>query len=383
MHECSFCSSKSFKRLYKINKFPIYFGAIPKKDNNKIKQFPLKVSFCRNCNLVQQTNRINEKYMNQVYSSKYYNCPSPKKSGMGLREIHKFWEFFISLNLKPKKVLELASFDGYLLGLLKSKKWDVYGCDPSVASKKIAKKKFKKKIKTVFYKKGTYNKNEFDLIIFRNLLEHIYDLKNFLQNVSYSLKNNGYILVDVPNIKAIVKSGSFGVFFHQHLSYFSKNTIKQILENNGFKVIKITEGNPNLFIFAKKIKEVKIKKVTNNDQKFLNKNLNKSEFTKNKIIKIFNDKKNKKIILFGMSALATSIINILSKKLKNKIILLSDNDKEKHGKLLCGFGKPILHPRYIKKINFDKIIICSYFFKKEIINSLKEYAKDKKKIITI
>lgn len=102
-----------------------------------------------------------------------------------------------------------------------------------------------------------------------------------------------------------------------------------------------------------------------------------------KIIKIFSNKKNKEIILFGMSALATSIINILPNKLKNKIVLLSDNDREKQGKLLCGFGKPISHPGDIKKINFDKIIICSYFFKKEIINSLKEYVKDKKRIITI
>ena len=383
MSICSLCNSKSFKDFYTIKKFPIYFGAIPKKDHHKIKKFPLKVSFCNKCNLVQQTNRIKEKYMNQVYSSKYYNCPSPKKSGMGLREIHKFWEFFKSLRQSPKKILEIASFDGYLLGLLKSKKWDVHGCDPAEASKKIAKKKFKNKIKTVFYKKGTYKKNEFDVIIFRNLLEHIYDLNSFLKSVSYSLKNNGHILIDVPNIKSIVKSGSFGVFFHQHLSYFSKSTIKQVLRNNSFKVIKIKEGSPNLFVYAKKVNKIKNQKIVNADQKFLLKNLDKSKKKQKEIIKIFNNKKNKKIILFGMSALATSIINFLPKNLKSKIIMLSDNDKEKQGKLLSGFGKIITHPKAIMKTKFDKILICSYFFKKEIINSLKKYVDNKEKILTI
>tara|TARA_B100000787_G_C16193725_1_gene299228 strand:- start:1606 stop:2757 length:1152 start_codon:yes stop_codon:yes gene_type:complete len=383
MSICSLCKSKSLRDFYTIKKFPIYFGAIPKKSHHKIKKFPLEVSFCNKCNLVQQTNRIDEKYMNQVYSSTYYNCPSPKKSGMGLREIHKFWEFFKSLKQSPKKILEIASFDGYLLGLLKSKGWDIYGCDPAEASKKIAKKKFKNKIKTGFYKKGSYKKNEFDVIVFRNLLEHIYDLNTFLQNVSYSLKSNGHIFIDIPNIKAIVKSGSFGVFFHQHLSYFSKSTIRQVLANNGFKVIKIKEGNPNLFVYAKKVEKTKNQKVLNVDEKFLLENLDKSRNKQKEIMKIFNDKKNKKIILFGMSALATSIINFLPNNLKNKIVMISDNDKEKQGKLLAGFGKLITHPQAIMKTKFDKILICSYFFKKEIVNSLKKYVDNKEKILTI
>ena len=63
--------------------------------------------------------------------------------------------------------------------------------------------------------------------------------------------------------------------------------------------------------------------------------------------------------------------------------MLSDNDKEKQGKLLSGFGKIIIHPKAIMKTKFDKILICSYFFKKEIINSLKKYVDNKKKILTI
>ena len=100
-------------------------------------------------------------------------------------------------------------------------------------------------------------------------------------------------------------------------------------------------------------------------------------------MKIFKDKKNNKIILFVMSALATSIINVLPLKLQSKIVMLSDNDKEKQGKLLAGFGKMITHPKNIAQIKFDKILICSYFFKKEIISSLGKYINNKKKILTI
>ena len=80
--------------LLRGKKFPTFFGAITKSQIKKINNFPLEISYCIKCNLVQQTKPISEKYMNEVYNSKYYNCPSPLKSGMGLREIHKFWNFF-------------------------------------------------------------------------------------------------------------------------------------------------------------------------------------------------------------------------------------------------------------------------------------------------
>ena len=382
MNSCLFCKNKNFEIFYNLKSFPIYFGAIPKKDNYKIKKFPLQVSYCKKCNLVQQTKRLKENILNQVYSSKYYNCPSPKKSGMGKREINKFWNFFRSIKQKKGKSLEIASFDGYLMGLMKNIGWDVHGCDPANESKN-AKRKFGKKIKTVFYRAGVYKKKEFDLIIFRNLFEHIYDYKKFLNNVNYSLKDDGHIFIDVPNIKEIIKAGSFGVFFHQHISYFSKNTITSILNSYGFKVKKIFEGNPNLFIYAKKnpIRNKFIKK--NNDNFFLKKNIKKSYYTKKKIIRIFENKKNKKIVLFGMSALATSIVNFLPENLKKKIILLSDNDVTKQKKLLCGFNMEISHPSKLLTLKYDKLLICSYFFKKEIVNSLKKFIKNQKKVVFI
>ena len=67
--------------------------------------------------------------------------------------------------------------------------------------------------------------------------------------------------------------------------------------------------------------------------------------------------------------------------LKKKIVLLVDNDKQKHGKYLSGSNFIIKNPSIIKKIKFDKVLICSYFFIKEIIDSLKKTGISKEKII--
>jgi hypothetical protein len=58
---------------------------------------------------------------------------------MGKREIHKFWNFFKSIKQKKGKSLEIASFDGYLMGLMKNIGWDVYGCEKGQMNLKMRK----------------------------------------------------------------------------------------------------------------------------------------------------------------------------------------------------------------------------------------------------
>jgi FlaA1/EpsC-like NDP-sugar epimerase len=178
-------------------------------------------------------------------------------------------------------------------------------------------------------------------------------------------------------MKEISKIGGFGLFFHQHLSYFTIPTLSKLLEKNNFVISDYYEGRPNLFIKAKKIsRKIKIKK------KFTIKsnNLKNSLKIKKKILNIFNDKKNKKIILFGASALCTTIINFLNATQRKKIILVSDNDKEKFNKILCGSKFTIKSPNLIEKLKFDVLLICSYFFIEEIVKSILEKGVRREKI---
>ena len=79
----------------------------------------------------------------------------------------------------------------------------------------------------------------------------MYDIHGFLRKIKSSLKKNGKIYIDVPNVKEILKLGGFGSFFHQHISYFSIETLNNILVKNGFIIKNYFEGNPNMFIEAK------------------------------------------------------------------------------------------------------------------------------------
>ncbi len=380
---CNSCKSSKFKILYRIKKFPVFWGAIPKKELKKIKSYPFELSFCKKCGLVQQSKRLAEKIINKVYTAEYYNCPSPVISGMGVSEIEKFIEFFKRCKNQPGKILEIACFDGYLLKRLKTYKWDVHGCDPCSSTNIAIKLLGNKRIKKVFFKKGVYQSESFDAVVFRNLLEHIYNPNIFLKEVSDSLKKGGKIFIDVPNLKEVIKLGGFGLFFHQHVTYFTINSIRILLERNGFKITNYYEGKPNLFVEATKTQEIKKIEYTNKDKKILNKLSRQSVFMKAKALSYFEDKKINNIVIFGSSALATTLIGTLNRKQLSKVKLVVDNDTEKHNKYLCGSNFKISPPKNILNISYDLIFITSHFFPDQITATLKSIGVDISKVRSI
>jgi C-methyltransferase len=384
MSYCLLCKSKGFTELLMLERFPIFFGAIPQNKQGDVQCYPLTIAICDECALVQQINLLDEDVLNEVYQAEYYNCPSPMASGMGVREIGKFYSFFQNCHLKKGKLLEIACFDGYLLNKFQDDGWVVYGCDPSSMTKDVVNNFGKEQIVNSFFTKNTFSTDSFDVIVFRNLLEHLYDIHSFIDDVSFCLKKGGRIFVDVPNVNEMLDIGGFGTFFHQHLSYFSMITLSRLLSQHGFVIEQSYAGNPNLFVSAIKTGEILTtgskftKNIVEEKKPYLDANKN----IKDKINKIFNNNQNKNIVLFGASALATTIINFLQLEQILKIKHIFDNDTQKHGKSLFGCDAIINAPDNILESNFDLILITTYFFDKEIREQLLEMEIDYHKIIT-
>ena len=104
---------------------------------------------------------------------------------------------------------------------------------PKLASYESLELFFNKNIERI---KNKYEKS--DLFIIRHTLEHTTNLKILLNSVAKLIKKNGHILIEIPDCEKQLKNGDHSVFWEEHNFYFTENSIKNFLQNNGYTIVK-------------------------------------------------------------------------------------------------------------------------------------------------
>lgn len=163
---------------------------------------------------------------------------------------------FLKPNSKDLKILEVGAGYGATLSYLKEQKIanEVVGVDiPANENKSPF-----KNIDVFLY--GDIEgldlnqyRNYFDCIILADVLEHLVNPSEVLKKISVLLKDEGEILVSIPNFrhkKSIYKvflKGDFsyeesGIFDYTHLRFFCKKNIKQLVTNSGYDIQKMNSS---------------------------------------------------------------------------------------------------------------------------------------------
>ncbi|EDP5630299.1 methyltransferase domain-containing protein, partial [Campylobacter jejuni] len=239
--KCPLCNAKSkFEKIfYKENVFSgsQIFDFYPEKQKNDI-DFGLgdcimDIRQCCNCGFIYNFEFDHNK-IEKVYSSKKYMQQKVFSKTLNNTLVY-IKNKIKSFSDKDDIFLEIAPGLGDLLLALSQEVKFIYAVDPSPSSKEIIKNCnnikyiqsfFDEKIKIKIDKK-------IDFIIFRHLLEHIENPREFLINVVNMLSEQGKIYIEVPNAQEIFDNGRFYEFFHDHVCYFQPNTLINILNELG------------------------------------------------------------------------------------------------------------------------------------------------------
>lgn len=92
-----------------------------------------------------------------------------------------------------------------------------------------------------FFEDVNLNKNTYELVILSQVLEHIANPQKILHNIRQLIAENGVLAIAVPNVDSlfvkIMKTKENGcLWVPEHLTYFSSQGLKSILERSGFKI---------------------------------------------------------------------------------------------------------------------------------------------------
>lgn len=192
-------------------------------------------------------------------------------------------------------------------------------------------------------------KNSFDLITLNHVLEHVEECVDFLESLKPLLRENGKILIQVPNIN----ENTFDLIVADHRYHFSMNSIQNIAIKSGFNIELVSDEiipkQITLLISPSKLSQQTIKTKKNE--------MNLSIMV-NDLIKLFD--KLEKINSFGnkqyLSVYGTSTSScFISQGLKGKVDFYIDDDVSRQGGVFL--GKKIISPED-DTIQNSTVIIC-------------------------
>lgn len=248
--KCNLCGADDFKVVYKTYSGTADRAGLAKdyKITDHSVRTPTRVVKCKKCGLIYTNPRphvrsLMSNYINMV-DSEYLEEERGRRisATTTLKSLKKL--------RKKGRLLDIGCAAGFLLDEARKDGWDVYGVELSKWAIDFAKKKFG--INTIFngiLKNAGYPDNYFDAVVMKDSIEHLTDPKGTLVEIRRILKSDGILCINTPDIDSfvsrILKARWWGIK-QSHLYYFTRKTLKKMLEASGFVPIKI-KSSPRTF----------------------------------------------------------------------------------------------------------------------------------------
>lgn len=145
-------------------------------------------------------------------------------------------------NSAPGRLLDIGTGGGSFPFMASKRGWKAEGCEPNRWLCEWALKNYGLPIRpgTVF--EQNYPGNSYDVVTLWDVLEHTPDPKTEIRETHRLLKEDGLLVINYPDIGSWIARamGRFWVFLLDvHLYYFTRATIRKLLEDAGFDIVRI------------------------------------------------------------------------------------------------------------------------------------------------
>ena len=387
--QCRFCKTELKKLFIDLVNSPASNSFLTKAQLNEPEVFyPLKVYTCHKCFLVQ----VDEyKKSDAIFNNEYAYFSSYSKSWLQHAKLYtELMTARFDLNQKSK-VIEIASNDGYLLQYFQQNAIPVLGIEPTANTADVA---ISKGIETIVDFFGTRlakrlaAENTYaDLLLGNNVLAHVPDIVDFVAGMEIVLAPHGVITMEFPHLMQLVDNNQFDTIYHEHFSYLSLYTAKEIFASQGLEIFDVDElptHGGSLRIYAKHTADY-TKPISPNVSELLKKEITKGINTlvyyddfqiKALQIKLalleflINQKKNgKKIAAYGAAAKGNTLLNYCG--IKNDLIeYVVDASPHKQNKWLPASHIPVVNEKHLIESKPDYVIIFPWNLKDEIMDQL-------------
>jgi hypothetical protein len=226
-----------------------------------------------------------------------------------------------------------------------------------------------------------------DLLLGNNVLAHVPDIIDLIGGLSILLKPTGVVTMEFPHLLQLIENNQFDTIYHEHFSYLSFGTVKQIFESQKlimFDIEELSTHGGSLRIFAchatdtsKAIsprvtamleKEIQTGLTTLSyyegfQQKALQIKLELTTFL------IQQKQAGKTVVAYGAAAKGNTLLNYCG--IKNDLLaFVVDANPAKQGKYMPGSHIPVVTETELRQQKPDYVLILPWNIKEEITKQL-------------
>jgi len=214
-------------------------------------QTSFTILHCTHCSVRFTSPLPNQDEIGQYYQFEAYISHTDVKEGW----MNRLYHFVRARTLTQKTnwiqslftghkghLLDIGAGTGAFVHAMQQKSWKVTGLEPDKATRERALEIYKLHLKstdTIF----ELPENEYEIITMWHVLEHVHELKPYLNQCFKSLKQNGRCIIAVPNYTSFdatyYKKYWAAYDLPRHLYHFSPKSMSILLNEIGFEIVSL------------------------------------------------------------------------------------------------------------------------------------------------
>lgn len=237
---CQTCGSKDLESVIFLAYLPSVNIMSPiEKPHDREDWFPAEMLRCPKCTLVQLGYTADPTL---IFPPEY-----PYTSGTTRILRENFADLYQNANaligLKPEHfIIDIGSNDGTLLKNFKEGGHKVLGVEPSLTAK-LAEEAGVPTLMTFFGTEATdtvlKSHGQADVITAANVFAHILEPNSVTPNIARLLSDDGVFISESHYLLDLIQTLQYDTIYHEHLRYYSLQSIKFLLLKHGFTVFKV------------------------------------------------------------------------------------------------------------------------------------------------
>ena len=231
---CRVCDSTNLEVALDLGQQPWGNNFLTKEQVGKEPFYPLRVVFCHDCRTAQLDHTVKKEIM---FGNHTYLSGMTRTLDSHFEKVAREVDARFFAGRKEKSVFDIGSNDGTQLKHYKGLGYEVLGVESSVMTAKIANERGLPTLNRFFNLEAARELNrKFDVINASGIFFHLEELHSVTDGIRELLADDGVFVVQFIYMKTAVENLAFDQIYHEHLLYYTLETIERLLTRHGLSM---------------------------------------------------------------------------------------------------------------------------------------------------